>query len=98
MVFCESIFRESVGKSICCSKKRTMAKKITLTVNRSHFKLELEDAFADYLLAQMKRDFNLEANNDIRLLLQAYVQKNLECFEMEKKAESVLREIVGSGK
>ncbi len=73
-----------------------MSKKVSLTVNRSRFNLELDDAFADYLLDQLEKDFKLDANNDIRLLLQAYVKKNLECFEQERKLAEVIGRIDGA--
>ena len=62
-----------------------MSKKVSLTVNRSRFNLELDDAFANYLLAQLEKDFKLDGNNDIKILLQAYVKKNFECFEQENE-------------
>jgi len=70
-----------------------MSKKVSLTVNRSRFNLELDDAFADYLLDQLEKDFKLDANNDIRLLLQAYVKKNLECFEQQRRLEGMIEQI-----
>ena len=67
-----------------------MSKKVSLTVNRSRFNLELDDAFADYLLEQLEKDFKLDGNNDIKLLLQAYIKKNFECFEQERKMKTIL--------
>ncbi len=70
-----------------------MSKKVSLTVNRSRFNLELDDAFADYLLEQLEKDFKLDGNNDIKLLLQAYIKKNFECFEQERKMKMILEEL-----
>ena len=74
-----------------------MSKKVSLTVNRSRFNLELDDAFADYLLRQLEQDFKLDANNDVKQLLQAYVKKNFECFEQERKTEAILEKIARQG-
>ncbi len=70
-----------------------MSKKVSLTVNRSRFNLELDDAFAEYLLAQLEQDFKLDGNNDIKLLLQAYVKKNFECFEQENEIARLIDKI-----
>ena len=67
-----------------------MSKKVSLTVNRSRFDIDLDDAFADYLLDQLEKDFKLDNNNDLKVLLQAYVRKNYELFEQERKIEHIL--------
>jgi hypothetical protein len=70
-----------------------MSKKVSLTVNRSRFNLELDDAFADYLLDQLEKDFKLDANNDLKVLLQAYVKRNYELFEQEKALEKLIKNL-----
>jgi len=67
-----------------------MSKKVSLTVNRSRFDIDLEDEFADFLLDQLEGDFKLDGNNDLKVLLQAYVRKNYELFEQEQKIRSIL--------
>lgn len=70
-----------------------MSKKISLTVNRSRFDIDLDETFAKYLQKQIEQDFNPEANNDIKLLLQAYVRKNYELFEQDNKIKILLVKI-----
>lgn len=70
-----------------------MSKRVTLTINRSRYDIDLEEGFAKFLAAQLKEDFNLEGNNDIKVLLQAYVQKNYEHFEQEKKMNGLLKRL-----
>jgi hypothetical protein len=70
-----------------------MRKKVSLTVNRSRFNLELDDAFADYLLDQLEQDFKLDGNNDLKVLLQAYVKRNYELFEQEKALEKLIKNL-----
>jgi len=70
-----------------------MSKKVSLTVNRSRFDIDLDDAFADYLLNQLAKDFKLDANNDLKLLLQAYVKRNYDLFEQEKKIKTLLEQM-----
>lgn len=68
-------------------------KKVTLTFNGSRFDIDLEDNFAAYLENQMAKDFNIEGNNDMKLLLQAYVSRSYELFEQEKEIQKILQKI-----
>ncbi|MEJ2469252.1 MAG: hypothetical protein P8Y51_09405 [Campylobacterales bacterium] len=68
-----------------------MSKKVSLTINRSRFDIDLDDAFADYLLDELEKDFKLDNNNDLKVLLQAYVKKNYELFEQERKIDALLQ-------
>ena len=72
-----------------------MSKKVSLTVNRSRFDIDLDDAFADFLLNQLEKDFKLDGNNDLKVLLQAYVKKNYELFEQENRIEKIIEGISG---
>jgi hypothetical protein len=59
-------------------------KKISLRVNSTPFNIDIEEDFAVHLLKAMRDDFNMDGNNDIKILLQAYVRKNYQLFENEK--------------
>lgn len=72
-----------------------MSKRVTLTINRTRYDIDLEDGFATFLSARLKQDFNLEGNNDIKVLLQAYVQRNYELFEQEKKISDMIKKTEG---
>lgn len=67
-----------------------MSRKISLTVNGSRFDIDVDERFAPFLLAQMGKDFNTEGNNDLKVLLQAYVRKNYALYEQEKEIEKLL--------
>jgi len=67
-----------------------MSKKVSLTINGSRFDIELEDRFAQYLIEQMKKDFNTEGNNDAKTLLYAYVRRNAELFKQEEELSKML--------
>ena len=73
-----------------------MSKKVSLTVNRSRFEIDLDDDFADYLLKELKKDFKFDANNDLKVLLHAYVKKQSEVFEQEKKIFKLIKTIDGT--
>ena len=70
-----------------------MSKKVSLMINRVRYDIDLDDAFADYLLEELKKDFKFDANNDLKVLLHAYVTKNYEIFEQEKKISEILQQL-----
>jgi len=67
-----------------------MSKKLGLHIGGRRFDVDVEDEFAVFLKEQMRKDFNIDGNNDLKLLLQAYVRKNHDLFTQEKKIEEVL--------
>ena len=67
-----------------------MSKKVSLTINGSRFDIELENAFAHYLVKQMQKDFNTDGNNDAKTLLYAYVRRNAELFKQEEEILKML--------
>ncbi len=68
-----------------------MSKKICLHIGGRRFDVDVEDNFAIFLEHQMSKDFNIEGNNDLKLLLQAYVRKNHELFMQEKEVEKIVK-------
>ena len=70
-----------------------MGKKVSLTINGSRFDIELDDAFAHYLVQQMQKDFNTDGNNDAKTLLYAYVRRNAELFKQEEEMEKLLHQL-----
>ncbi|MEN4046971.1 MULTISPECIES: hypothetical protein [Sulfurimonas] len=70
-----------------------MSKKIGLHIGGRRFDVDVEDKFANFLQKQMMKDFNMEGNNDIKVLLQAYVRKNHELYLQNQKVEEILVKI-----
>ncbi len=68
-----------------------MAKKIGLHIGGRRFDVDVENEFAKFLEHQMSKDFNIDGNNDLKLLLQAYVRKNHELFMQEKKIKEIFK-------
>ena len=68
-----------------------MSKKIGLHIGGRRFDVDVEKDFAKFLEYQMSKDFNIEGNNDLKLLLQAYVRKNHELFMQEQKIEEMIK-------
>ena len=70
-----------------------MAKKISLTINAKRYDIDIDEKFAPFLLQQMRDDFNMNGNNDLKLLLQAYVRKSYRIFEEEQQIKELLQRL-----
>ena len=70
-----------------------MSKKIGLLIGGRRFDVDVEDKFASFLQTQMSKDFNVDGNNDVKLLLQAYVRKNHELFMQEQEVKDILQKL-----
>jgi len=70
-----------------------MSKKITLSINGSRFDIDLEDGFATYMERELEEHFNVLGNNDVKILLQAYIKKNYEYFESKEKLEQLANKL-----
>jgi len=70
-----------------------MSKKIGLHIGGRRFDVDVEEMFAKFLEEQMEKDFNLEGNNDLKVLLQAYVRKNHELYIQNQKIDKILEKI-----
>ena len=70
-----------------------MTKKIGLHIGGRRFDVDVEEGFSQYLEHSMAKDFNIEGNNDLKLLLQAYVRKNHELYMQEKRVEEIIKSI-----
>jgi len=70
-----------------------MSKKIGLHIGGRRFDVDVEEKFAKFLEEQMEKDFNIEGNNDLKVLLQAYVRKNHELYIQNQKIDKILEKI-----
>lgn len=60
-------------------------KKVTLKFGGSSFDIDLEEGFAQSLEPELKDLFQSNSNNDIKALLQAYIAKSYELYELKKE-------------
>ncbi|MGA9045356.1 hypothetical protein [Sulfuricurvum sp.] len=67
-----------------------MKTKVTLTLNAKRYDIDVEEDFARFLTEQMKHDFEFYGNNDLKLLLQAYVRKNFTLYQQEKQTLALI--------
>jgi len=70
-----------------------MSKKIGLNIGGRRFDVDVEDDFAKFLQKQMSEDFNMDGNNDIKILIQAYVRKNHELYIQNQRIEEILKKV-----
>jgi len=70
-----------------------MSKKIGLKIRGTRFEVDVDEEFAKFLELQMAKDFNIDGNNDLKRLLQAYVRKSHELFEQNKKIDEILKKM-----
>jgi len=70
-----------------------MSKKLGLHIGGRCFDVDVGGDFAFFLEQKMASDFNLEGNNDLKILLQAYVRKNHELFLQEERMQKLLNEL-----
>lgn len=70
-----------------------MSKKLGLNIAGRRFDVDIDDGFAHFLEQQMKKDFNIDGNNDLKVLLQAYVRKNHELYLQEQKIEEIAKKL-----
>ena len=65
-----------------------MKKKIKLSINQRKFEIEFEEEFALYLENEIENNFQ-NKEIDVKVLLQAYIQKCYEDFLINKDIKSL---------
>ena len=74
-----------------------MSQKIGLHIGGRRFDVDVNDEFAPFLKNKMAKDFNVEGNNDLKKLLQAYVRKNYELYLQELEIEEIMKKCTDLG-
>lgn len=70
-----------------------MSRKIGLRIAGRPFDVDVEEPFMSFLKQQMGKDFNLDGNNEVKILLQAYVRKNHELFIQEQNMKEIIKKL-----
>lgn len=70
-----------------------MSKKIGLNFGGRRFDVDVDEYFASFLKQNMAKDFNMEGNNDLKTLLQAYVRKNHELYLQDKEMQEMIKKL-----
>jgi len=67
--------------------------KVSLTLNAKRYDIDVEEEFAHFLTGHMKNDFQVDGNNDLRALLQAYVRSNFALYTQEKEMMALIEQL-----
>jgi len=70
-----------------------MSRKLGLNIGGRRFDVDVEEKFAIFLEEQMRKDFNIDGNNDLKVLLHAYVRKNHDLYLQEQKIEEIAKKL-----
>jgi hypothetical protein len=70
-----------------------MSRKLGLNIGGRRFDVDVEEKFAVFLEEQMRKDFNIDGNNDLKVLLHAYVRKNHDLYLQEQKIEEIAKKL-----
>ena len=70
-----------------------MSKKIGLYIGGRRFDVDVDDEFAKFLEIEMEKDFNIEGNNELKSVMQAYVRKSYELYNQQKDIELLIKKL-----
>ena len=70
-----------------------MKVKVSLTLNAKRYDIDVEEDFAHFLTGRMENDFEIEGNNDLRVLLQAYIRNSFALYSQEKEITALVEKL-----
>ena len=70
-------------------------KKISLVIGGKRYTITLEEPFADDVEKELLELFDSGKDNETKVLLQAFLSKQIEYLELEQKIEELLKKIPG---
>jgi hypothetical protein len=65
--------------------------KVSLTLNTRRYDIDVEEDFSHFLHQKMEEDFEVDRNNDLKLLLEAYVRTNFTLYTQEKQIRELIK-------
>jgi len=68
-------------------------KKISLAIGGKRYTITLEEPFAESIEKELEEIFDQVKNNDTKLLLQAFLSKQIECLELEQKINELINKL-----
>ncbi|WP_456380926.1 hypothetical protein [Hydrogenimonas sp.] len=68
-------------------------KKVSLIIGGKRFTITLEEPFADAIEKELLQLFDPARDNETKILLQAFLSKQIECMELEKKLSDLLKKL-----
>ncbi|MFA6144414.1 MAG: hypothetical protein WCW84_00140 [Sulfurimonas sp.] len=64
--------------------------KVSLTLNTRRYDIDVEEDFSRFLNAKIEEDFEVSGNNDLKLLLEAYVRTNFSIYTQEQQIKKLI--------
>ncbi|WOE69508.1 hypothetical protein RZR97_10395 [Hydrogenimonas thermophila] len=68
-------------------------KKVSLVIGGKRYTITLEEPFAESIEKELEDIFDQAKNNDTKLLLQAFLSKQIECLELEQKINELINKL-----
>jgi hypothetical protein len=68
-------------------------KKVELKFGGSSFHIDLEEGFAKSLEPELEELFKSNSNNDIKVLLQAFIAKSYELYELKQEVQKSIHKL-----
>jgi hypothetical protein len=68
-------------------------KKISLVIGSKRYTITLEEPFAEAVEKELNRLFDPARDNETKILLQAFLTKQIECLELEEKLNNLLKKL-----
>ena len=67
--------------------------KISLVIGGKRYTITLERPFADAVEKELSELFDPARDNETKILLQAFLTKQIECLELEQKLQDLLEKL-----
>ena len=64
--------------------------KIRLNIAGRDFDIDLEEGFAKHFLQESETLFQMDSKNDIKLLLQNYIKKSYELYQLKENLKTTI--------
>ena len=68
-------------------------KKISLVIGSKRYTITLEEPFAEAVEKELNRLFDPARDNETKILLQAFLTKQIERLELEEKLNNLLKKL-----
>jgi len=68
-------------------------KKVSIVIGGKRYTITLEESFAKSVEKELEEVFDMSKNNDTKLLLQAFLSKQIECLELEQKINELINKL-----
>ena len=68
-------------------------KRVSIVIGGKRYTITLEEPFAESIEKELEEIFDQAKNNDTKLLLQAFLSKQIECLELEQKINELINKL-----